>query len=85
LTLVFNFSHCQVSIVVPSKRKQKRPSGRNRARRPRTGENKRLAIRVSEEEKAKIERAAAKAGLSMGRFIVERILGEADRVLSESK
>ncbi len=70
--------------MVASKKKQKRRSGRNRARRPRTGENKRLAIRLSKDEKSKIERAAAKAGLSMGRFIVERILNEADRVLAES-
>lgn len=44
-----------------------------------------LPIRLSTEEKEKIESAAAKAGVSMGRFIVERILEEADRVLAGSK
>lgn len=65
--------------------KKRRPvttRGRARARRARTGTHKRLAVRLSEDEKAKIERAAARAGLSMGRFIVERALEEADRVLS---
>jgi uncharacterized protein (DUF1778 family) len=71
--------------VVTRKHKTKGRSGRNRGRRPRTGANKRLAIRLSKEEKSKIERAAAKAGVSMGRFIVERTLQEAERVLSESK
>ena len=58
--------------------------GRNRARRPRTGENKRLVVSLSREEKVKIEHAAAKAGLSMARFIVERTLKEAERVLARS-
>ena len=64
------------------KRKPATTGGRARARRARTGTHKRLAVRLSEDEKAKIERAAARAGLSMGRFIVERVLEEADRVLS---
>jgi len=59
--------------------------GRARARRTRTGKHKRLAVRLSEKEKARIERAAARAGLSMGRFIVERALKEADRVLSKMR
>ena len=64
------------------RRKPATTSGRARARRARTGINKRLAVRLNEDEKAKIERAAARAGVSMGRFIVERVLEEADRVLS---
>ena len=40
---------------------------------------------IAKEEKLKIEHAAAEAGLSMARFIVERTLEEADRVLSKSK
>lgn len=68
--------------MASKKRKPATTSGRVRARRARTGINKRLAVRLSEDEKAKIERAAARAGLSMGRFIVERVLEEADRVLS---
>lgn len=70
---------------MPTKKHKPRSAGRTRARRPRTGNNKRMAIRLSEEEKLKIERAASKAGLSMGRFIVERTLAEAERILSESK
>ena len=66
----------------PRKRTHTKSLGRNRARRPRTGENKRLGISLTQEEKVKIERAAAKAGLSMGRFIVERTLEEAERVLA---
>ena len=70
----------------PRKRISRKASlGRKRARRPRTGDNKRLVINLSEEEKLKIEHAAEKAGLSMARFIVERTLEEADRVLSKSK
>ena len=69
--------------MAPNKRKHKPSLGRTRARRPRTGENKRLAISLSHEEKGKIERAAAKAGLSMARFIVERTLEEAERVLAK--
>jgi len=60
-------------------------AGRARARRPRTGAHKRMAIRLSQEEKIKIERAASKAGVSMVRFIVERTLAEAERILSEPK
>ncbi len=71
--------------MVSRKNKTKTSPGRNRARRPRTGKNKLLPIRLSEEEKQKIERAASKAGVSMARFIVERILEEADRILARSK
>jgi uncharacterized protein (DUF1778 family) len=42
-------------------------------------------INLSQEEKLKIEHAAAEAGLSMARFIVERTLEEAERVLSKAK
>ena len=76
----------QESSMSPRKRISHKPSlGRKRSRRPRTGENKRLVINLSEDEKRKIEHAAAEAGLSMARFIVERTLEEADRVLSKSK
>ena len=76
----------QEKVMSPGKRISHKPSlGRKRSRRPRTGENKRLVINLSEEEKRKIEHAAAEAGLSMARFIVERTLEEADRVLSKSK
>ncbi len=68
----------------PRKRDSQKPSlRRTRARRPRTGRNKRMPIFLSEEEKTKIDRAAAKAGLSTARFIVERMLEEAERILSK--
>lgn len=76
----------QENVMSPRKRISRKASlGRKRARRPRTGDNKRLVINLSEEEKRKIEHAAAEAGLSMARFIVERTLEEAERVLSKSK
>ena len=76
----------QENVMSPRKRISRKTSlGRKRARRPRTGENKRLVINLSQEEKLKIEHAAAEAGLSMARFIVERTLEEAERVLSKSK
>ena len=76
----------QYTVMSSRKRISRKTSlGRKRARRPRTGENKRLVINLSEEEKRKIEHAAAEAGLSMARFIVERTLEEAERVLSKSK
>jgi len=76
----------QDKVMSPRKRSSHKTSlGRKRARRPRTGDNKRLVISLSEEEKRKIEHAAAEAGLSMARFIVERTLEEAERVLSKLK
>ena len=47
-------------------------AGVSRARRPKTGNNKGVLI---------LERAAAKEGVSMSRFIVERALNAAKRVL----
>lgn len=69
-----------------TKRKSKRKStlGVNRSRRPRTGENKALPIRLSESEKERIDRAAARAGVSLSRYIVEHVLEEAERALSRS-
>jgi uncharacterized protein (DUF1778 family) len=64
--------------------KRKPIRGVNRSRRPRTGENKVLPIRLSESEKGRVERAAARAGVSLSRFIVERALEEAERTLSRS-
>jgi len=69
-----------------TRKENKRKSGRgvNRSRRPRTGENKVLPIRLSESEKWRVERAAARAGVSLSRFIVERALEEAERTLSRA-
>ena len=63
--------------------KRKISSGVSRARRPKTGNNKGMLILLNEEEKMSIEKAAARQGVSMSRFIVERALNAAKRVLSE--
>jgi uncharacterized protein (DUF1778 family) len=65
------------------KPKRKMSAGVSRARRPRTGTNKGMLILLNEEEKMNIEKAAAKEGISMSRFIVERALTAAKRVLSQ--
>ena len=68
--------------------KEKKPkrktvsSGVSRARRPRTGKNKGMLILLDDDEKMSIERAAAKEGISMSRFIIERALTAAKRILS---
>ena len=79
-----DFAHVLKSMA-PTTRTSRSSGGRNRARRPRTGKSERMVINVSKEEKVRIERAAAKAGLSMARFIVERALRDADRVLSKPR
>ena len=65
----------------PAKRKTV-STGVSRARRPKTGKNKGMQILLAEEEKMWIEKAAAKEGISMSRFVVERALTAAKRVLS---
>ena len=67
------------------KKQLKRLPGGSRSRRPRTGKNRGMLILLSEDEKLSIEQAAAKTGISMSRFIVERALRAAQRVLSESE
>jgi uncharacterized protein (DUF1778 family) len=64
--------------------KRKMSPGVSRARRPRTGSNKGMLILLSDAEKMSIEKAAAKEGVSMSRFIVERALHAAKRVLSQT-
>jgi uncharacterized protein (DUF1778 family) len=64
--------------------KRKMSPGVSRARRPKTGINRGMLILLNEDEKMSIERAAAKEGVSMSRFIVERALNAAKRVLTES-
>jgi Protein of unknown function (DUF1778) len=56
----------------------------SRTRRPKTGNNKGMLILLNEEEKTNIEKAAAKEGVGMSRFIVERALNAARRVLSQT-
>lgn len=59
--------------------------GVSRARRAKTGKNKGMLILLTKEEKLHIEHAAAKSGVSMSRFIVERSLQAAADVLSTPK
>lgn len=56
------------------KRKRKMLPGISRARRTKTGKNRGMLILISDHEKMQIERAAAREGVSMSRFIVERAL-----------
>jgi len=63
------------------KKKRKMLPGVLRARRTKTGKNRGMLILVSDEEKLQIERAAAREGVSMSRFIVERALKAAKRRL----
>jgi hypothetical protein len=62
--------------------------GRTRARRPKgsqkSGGKKGFLIALSEEEKMEIERAAARTGVSISRFIVELALRHARQILSKS-
>jgi len=58
--------------------------GVSRPRRPKTGSNKGMLILLDEEEKMSIEKAAAKEGVSISRFIVERALNAAKRALSQT-
>jgi hypothetical protein len=63
--------------------KRKMSPGVSRAGRPKTGKNKGMLILLNKEERMSIEKAAAKEGVSMSRFIVERVLHAAKRVLSQ--
>ena len=63
--------------------KRKMSRGVSRARRPRTGRNKGMLILLSDEEKMNIEKAAEKMGISMSRFIIERALHTAKRILAD--
>ncbi len=65
--------------------KRRMSSGVSRARRPKTGRNKGMLILLSDDEKMNIESAAAKMGISMSRFIVERALHSAKRILAAPK
>jgi hypothetical protein len=65
-------------------KEHKRLPGGSRSRRPKTGKNRRMLILLKEAEKMRIEKAAAKKGVSLSRFIVERALRRAERVLSRS-
>jgi hypothetical protein len=64
------------------KPKRKMSPGVSRARRPRTGRNKGMLSLLSDDEKMNIEKAAEKMGISMSRFIVERALHSAKRIMA---
>ncbi len=57
-----------------TKKKRKMLPGVSRARRSKTGKNRGMLILISDQEKLQIERAAAREGGSMSRFMVERAL-----------
>ena len=61
---------------------KRKASGWTRARRPKTGSYKKLLVVLSDKEKVEMDCAAKKAGLSLSRFILERALKAARRVLS---
>ena len=56
--------------------------GVSRGRRPKTGSNEGMLILLNEEEKMSIKKSATKERVS--RFIVERALNAANRVLSQT-
>jgi len=68
-----------------SKRRTTVFQGVSRARRPKTGKNKGMLILLTREEKLRIEHAAAEAGVSMSRFIVERSLKAAADIFSRPR
>jgi len=68
-----------------TKKKRKMLRGVSRARRRKTGKNRGMLILISDQEKLQVERAAAREGVSMSRFIVERALKAAKRALEASR
>lgn len=65
-------------------RTRKLAAGIHGSRRPKKGLSKQITFWVSEEEKQRIEQAATAAGLSMSRFVMEKALKAAKKVLSQS-
>lgn len=66
-----------------TEKKRKMLPGVSRARRTKTGKNRGMLILISDEEKLEIERSSAQRGVSMSRFIVERVLSAAKRTLDQ--
>jgi uncharacterized protein (DUF1778 family) len=64
-------------------RKRLKLSG-ERLRNCTAGNNTAMLILLNEEEKINIQKAAAKEGVSMSRFIAERAVHAANRVLSQT-
>jgi len=65
-------------------RTRKLAPGIHGSRRPKKGLTKQITFWVSEEEKQRIEQAAAAAGLSMSRFVMEKALKAAKKLLSQN-
>jgi uncharacterized protein (DUF1778 family) len=63
--------------------KTKRPGGRSRTRRPKTGNYKPILVALSDEERAFIEAAAAKEGVSVSQFMARRSAQAAKRLLAK--
>jgi len=64
-------------------RPRKLAAGIHGSRRPKKGLSKQITFWVSEEEKQHIEQAATAAGVSMSRFVMEKALKAAKKVLSQ--
>lgn len=60
-------------------------AGISRSRRPKKGLSKQITFWVSDEEKLRIEQAAAAAGVSMSRFVMEKALKAAKTTLAQTK
>ena len=67
-----------------AQRPRKLAPGIHGSRRPKKGLSKQITFWVSEEEKLHIEQAATAAGLSMSRFVMEKALKAAKKVLSQN-
>jgi hypothetical protein len=67
-----------------AQRTRKLAPGIHGSRRPKKGLTKQITFWVSEEEKQRIEQAAAAAGLSMSRFVMEKALKAAKKLLSQN-
>lgn len=65
-------------------RTRKLAPGIHGLRRPKKGLTKQITFWVTEEEKQRIEQAASAAGLSMSRFVMEKALKAAKKVLSQN-
>ena len=69
----------------PTREAREVSPGISRSRRPKKGLTKQITFWVSEEEKEDIERAAASAGVSMSRFVMEKALKAAKITLAQTK
>jgi uncharacterized protein (DUF1778 family) len=66
-------------------RPRKLGPGIHASRRPKKSRKKLVTFWVSEDEKDNMEKAAAARGVSMSRFVMEKAMKAAKKILSESK